>query len=141
MNIVYTSCSTSCQTTENLGSQGIGKYQENLKTSKSYSLVPSLPLKMKFLSILAKTSLKQRMNFSRSVLFHMKISACLKYFVRDWSFAALHAQKRQLSSAVVICALRNQNISPLLNEKKTQKQLFWWKLQRLLFFVEKQSSL
>ena len=29
-------------------------YQENLKTSKNYSLVPSLPLKMKVLSILAK---------------------------------------------------------------------------------------
>ena len=38
----------------NLGSQEIRKVQENLKTSKSYNLVPSPPSKIKFLLILAK---------------------------------------------------------------------------------------
>ena len=59
------------------------KIQENLKTSWSYSLVPSLPQKMKIISILAKNSWKKEIQFSRTVLFHKKSKNCLKYFVRD----------------------------------------------------------
>ena len=42
--------------------------------------MPSLPPKMKILSILAKTAEKEKLNFSRSVLFHMKTRLCLKYY-------------------------------------------------------------
>ena len=38
---------------------------------------------MKILSILAKTAEKKKLNFSPSVLFHMKTTICLKSFVHD----------------------------------------------------------
>ena len=38
---------------------------------------------MKFFSILAKNYWKVELNFSRMVLFHMKIKFCLKYFLND----------------------------------------------------------
>ena len=40
---------------------------------------------MKMLLILAKALEKQKFNFNRSVLFHMKTRADLKYFVNDCS--------------------------------------------------------
>ena len=46
---------------------------ENIReVSKNYSLGTSLPAKIKILSILAKNSRKQKLNFSCSALFHMK---------------------------------------------------------------------
>ena len=41
------------------------------------------PAKMKILLILGKTLEKQKLNFSRSALFHMKTGVSLKYFVND----------------------------------------------------------
>ena len=58
VNMVYASCLTSCWTTYDLGSEEIGKYQENLQTLWNYSLVLSLPPKMKILWILTKNSWK-----------------------------------------------------------------------------------
>ena len=71
--MVYTSCFTSCRTTEDLrphrGAAG-GTYahtrkkkkrlktQENLKTSQNYNLVPSLPPKLKIPPILAENCRK-----------------------------------------------------------------------------------
>ena len=45
--------------------------------------MPSLSAKMKIFSILAKNYWKVELNFSRMVLFHMKIKFCLKYFLND----------------------------------------------------------
>ena len=59
------------------------KYHENLKTSQNDSLVSSLPAKMKILSILEKTSGKQKLNFARSALIHMKTRVSRKHFVND----------------------------------------------------------
>ena len=47
--------------------------------------MPSLPAKMKILSILAKTLEKQKLNFSHSALFHMETRVRLKYFVNGCS--------------------------------------------------------
>ena len=44
---------------------------------------------MKILLILAKTLEKQKLNFSRIALFHIKTRLSLKYFVNDCSFAWL----------------------------------------------------
>ena len=43
--------------------------------------MPSLPAKIKVLSILAKPLDKQILNFSCSALFHMETGVSLKYFV------------------------------------------------------------
>ena len=48
--LVYTSCLTSCQTTEDLRILGKKKYQENLKMSQNYCLKLSPPPEMKILS-------------------------------------------------------------------------------------------
>ena len=47
--------------------------------------MPSLPAKMKILLLLAKTLEKQKLNFSRSALFHMETGVSLKYFVSGCS--------------------------------------------------------
>ena len=83
INMVYTSCFTSCQTTWDLGSEEIRKYYENLKPSKNYSLVSSLHPKMKLLSIKRKTVLKLKLNFYRSALFHTNTKVSLIYFGKD----------------------------------------------------------
>ena len=41
---------------------------------------------MKILPILAQSSLKIEINFSRSALFYMKTKVCLKNFVGDCSY-------------------------------------------------------
>ena len=56
--LVYTSCLTYYQTTYDLRSQEIRKYQENLKTSYNYYLMLSLPSNLKNLSLLVKISSK-----------------------------------------------------------------------------------
>ena len=60
----------------------LGNYEISGK-SKNDNLVLSLPPKMKLLPILAENSLKIKMDFSHSVLFHMKTRVYLTYFVRD----------------------------------------------------------
>ena len=45
--------------------------------------MPSLPVKMKILLILAKTLEKHKLNFSRSAQFHMKTRVSLKYFMNN----------------------------------------------------------
>ena len=45
--------------------------------------MPSVPPKIKTLAILTKTIEKQKLNFSRSVLFHMKTRVFLIYFLHD----------------------------------------------------------
>ena len=64
-----------------------------LKTSQNYSLAPSPPpppppkkkKKFKFCQYQQKILRKQKLNYSRRVLFHRKITACLKYFGQDCS--------------------------------------------------------
>ena len=68
--MVYTSCQAHCQKIQDLDSQEIRKFQENLKTAWIYSPVLSLPFERKILSVLVKNYLK---------LFYV----CLKYFVHD----------------------------------------------------------
>ena len=46
--------------------------------------MPSLPAKMKILLLLAKAIEKQKLNSSRSWLFHMKTRVSLKYLVNDY---------------------------------------------------------
>ena len=48
------------------------------------SLVPTLTVKMKILSILAKTVEKQKLNFSLGTLIHSETRVCLKYFVNGF---------------------------------------------------------
>ena len=43
----------------------------------------SFPTKIKILLILAKTLEKEKLNFSRSALFHMKTRVSIRYFVND----------------------------------------------------------
>ena len=84
--LVYTNYLTSSETTYNLGCQEIRKYLENLKFSLIYFLVLSPPPEMKFLSVLVDISPeKQKLNFSRSGLLHIKTRVYLKYFVNDCS--------------------------------------------------------
>ena len=64
-----------------LGSQELSKYQGNVKTSKNYSLLPSLCCKMKTFSILSTKNLTKNRNWS--ALFLMQTRAFLKYFVHD----------------------------------------------------------
>ena len=45
--------------------------------------MPILPAKMKILLILLKTLEKEKLNFSRSALFHMKTRVSLIYSVND----------------------------------------------------------
>ena len=47
----------------------------------------SLPATLKTLLMLAKTLEKQKLNFSRSALLHMKTGVNLKYFVAGCSYA------------------------------------------------------
>ena len=61
----------------------------------------SLPPKTKILSILAKISQKQKLNFSRSVPFHMKARICLKYFENDCRFYVDEIIKRMPNLAVL----------------------------------------
>ena len=51
--------------------------------------MPSLPTKMNVLLILAKAFEKQKLNFSRGALFHMKTRVRLKYFVGDCSYTII----------------------------------------------------
>ena len=57
------------------------------------SLVASLPANMKILLILAKTLEKQKLNFSRTALFHIKTRASLRYFVNycSWTIRGIYA--------------------------------------------------
>ena len=67
---------------ERLKTYDLRKYHENLEASQNYSLVLSLPPKMKTLSVLLKIPAK-KIELSRSALFHMKTRASFKYFVHD----------------------------------------------------------
>ena len=81
--------------------------------------MPSLPLKKKIFSILAKTPWKEKLNFSHSALFHMKTRNCLKYFVRGCSSS--HIKRCQ---SLKRSAISNNSITVL------QKRLrsFHWSL-------------
>ena len=46
---------------------------------------------MNIFSILAKTPEKQKLNFFRSALLHLKTRVCLKYFVHDCRHSMLRA--------------------------------------------------
>ena len=63
----------------------------NFRTWWNYCLVLSPTPEMINLSVLAKISWKQKLNFSHTTLFYMQSKICLKYFVNDcW----LRAKKR-----------------------------------------------
>ena len=53
------------------------------------SLVPILPAKIIILLIPVKTLEKQKLDFFRSALFHMKARVSLKYFVNDCGLKSL----------------------------------------------------
>ena len=79
INMVYTSCLTSCQTTlRKLGN--IRKFSEPHRMIAWCAVF--LP-KWKFRQYKQETLEKQTLNFSCSVLFHMETGVSLKYFVID----------------------------------------------------------
>ena len=85
LNMVYTSCLTSCRSTWDFGSKKIRNSKENLKTSWSYNLVPN---PKSTLLILAKNCWKIEIKkFSSMSLFHMKPRVCIKYFLNYCSFS------------------------------------------------------
>ena len=57
---VFTSCLTSCRTTEHFGSQGIRTFQEKFKTSQKYCLVLCPPTRNKSFVSTSKNLLKNR---------------------------------------------------------------------------------
>ena len=64
---------------------------ENIKKISKLHRIIALALsptpEMKILPALAKISLKKKLSFSRSALFHMKTTVRLKYFVNDCSLS------------------------------------------------------
>ena len=81
--MVYTSCFTSCQTNQELGPQEIRKYQENLKALYNYSLVLSLPLKIKVSSIQTKNSLKTEIQLFLQFAISLE-NYCLYHIFCPW---------------------------------------------------------
>ena len=59
--------------------------------------MPSLPAKMKILSILAKTIEKQKLNFFRSALFHMETRVSLKYLWNGCKISKKDKMKRKFN--------------------------------------------
>ena len=64
--------------------------------------MPSLPAKIKILAMLAKNSLKQELNFFRSVLFHMETRVTLKYFVNGGLWKQFFASNSTQTSSNLI---------------------------------------
>ena len=65
--------------------------------------MPSLTPNIKILSILAKSSEKQKLNFSPKALFQMKTRVCLKYFVHDCLFQQSFASDSPQLPSNLIC--------------------------------------
>lgn len=67
----------------------LGNWEKSGKSQNviRYSLVSNLPAKIKFLLTPAKAPEKQKLNFSRSELFRMKIRIRLKYFQNYFMYA------------------------------------------------------
>ena len=76
-NLVYTSCFTSCQTTQDLGNIR--------KISKLYRIIAQCLVRFHktFGQYQQKYPKKQKLTYSHSALFHMKFRVCLNYFVND----------------------------------------------------------
>ena len=68
-----------------------------------YSLASSLPPEVKILSILAKNFEKKKLNFLRSLLFHIRTWACLKYFVYSWLWKQFFASNSRQATSKLIC--------------------------------------
>ena len=80
-NILRPFNGSNCQTTGSLRLRKLGNIG---KISQNYCLVISDSPEIKMLSELAKISEKQKLNLSRSALFHIKKTrVCLKYIVND----------------------------------------------------------
>ena len=108
--LVYTSCPRTCRTTQDLRRPyKIRKYQENVKTSQNYGLVLSLPPEMKILLALADIFCKQKLNFSRSALFHMKSI----YFVNDFLGRSFFLLTRPQTPSNLICLTTFVTLRPL----------------------------
>ena len=73
----------SSRVAERLKIYEIRKCQESVKVSWNSILVPSLPVKMKILLIIAKNSWKTKNNFSHNALFHTKTRVSLRQLVND----------------------------------------------------------
>ena len=99
----------------NLGIQEISKDQKNLKTSQNYSLLSSLTPKIYF-KYYQKTPEKQKLNFYRTVLFHIKTRICLKYFVHDCNTAYQGISKEVFSNEA-----KTVLVLPLEKESTRQK--------------------
>ena len=93
----------------------IKKYQENLKTSLNYSLVPSATPKMKILSILPKTAEKKKLTLSRGALLHTKTKACLKYPVHGCSLEMASLDSPTIGSPGLLL-MKKANVSKILQE-------------------------
>ena len=91
-NMVYTSCLTICQTTEDLRSQETRKNHENIKTSQNYNLVPSPLPKRNILLILARNCRKIEIKFFLK-FFHMKTRVCLNCFIHYCFWKQFFASK------------------------------------------------
>ena len=116
--------------------QDLRKYKENLKTSQNYCQVLSPLLEVKILSVLVKITEKQKLNFSHSVLFHMKTRVCLKYFVNDCRYPVSNFEfifstsisnnctLEQFSESVVFYGLKwKKNDQTILNQRNIRYQL------------------
>ena len=79
----------------------------NFRTWWNYCLALSPPPEIINLSVLAKISWKQKLNFSHTTLFYMQSKICLKYFVNDcW----LRAEKR--TSLIILKQVTSQIAKP-----------------------------
>ena len=73
--------------------------------------MPSLPVKMKILLIIAKTLEKQKLDFSRSALCRMKARVSLRHFVNDYLWKQFFASNSSqtpsdLISLTILVTLR-----------------------------------
>ena len=114
--------------------QEIKKYLGNLKTLYNYCLVLSPPPEMKILLVLIQSPEKQKLNFSRNALFHMKTSVCLKYFVNYWflhrlSIVSISVKKFCNIQSFIFQLYQYQNAN-----KCPKKTAFFLEATRLQFF-------
>ena len=82
-NMVYTSYLTNFRTTQAVDLRKLGNIKKILKLRKIIGYCSVILPKYIFFQYWQKTPEKQKLNFSRSALFHMKTRNCLKHFVHD----------------------------------------------------------